>query len=64
MKAAWYDDTGAAREVLVVGELPGPEPGAGEVRVRVEPAGMNPADVKDRQSRGHPVNGSGVLGGE
>jgi len=34
MLAAWYDRQGAASEVLLVGELPDPEPGAGEVRVR------------------------------
>jgi NADPH:quinone reductase-like Zn-dependent oxidoreductase len=35
MHAAWYERKGAAREVLRVGQLPVPEPGSGEVRVRV-----------------------------
>lgn len=48
MKAAWYERTGPAREVLRVGELPTPEPGAGEVRVRLATSGVNPSDVKTR----------------
>jgi NADPH:quinone reductase-like Zn-dependent oxidoreductase len=34
MRAVWYDRQGAADEVLVCGELPTPEAGHGEVRVR------------------------------
>ncbi len=53
MKAAWYDRYGPAREVLVVGELPDPEPGPGEVLVRVRASGVNPSDWKARTgSRG------------
>ena len=52
MKAAWYDRNGSARGVLVVGELPTPEPGPEEVRVRVAVAGLNPADVKRRAGTG------------
>jgi NADPH2:quinone reductase len=48
MRAAWYERTGAAREVLRVGELPTPEPGDGEVRVRLATSGVNPSDVKTR----------------
>lgn len=48
MRAAWYERTGPAREVLQVGELPTPEPGAGEVRVRLATSGVNPSDVKTR----------------
>jgi NADPH2:quinone reductase len=48
MRAAWYERTGPAREVLQVGELPTPEPGAGEVRVRLVTSGVNPSDVKTR----------------
>jgi len=48
MKAAYYDRTGPAREVLTVGELPTPMPGAGEVRVKIEWSGVNPSDVKSR----------------
>jgi NADPH2:quinone reductase len=45
MRAAFYERTGAAREVLVLGELPTPEPGPGEVRVKLATSGVNPSDV-------------------
>ena len=48
MKAAYYTDYGAAREVLRVGELPDPEPGPGEVRVRIRYSGINPSDCNRR----------------
>lgn len=48
MRAAWYEKNGPAREVLTLGELPDPEPGPGEVRVRVVASGVNPTDVKSR----------------
>lgn len=51
MRAAWYTTNGAAREVLVVGELPTPAPAAGEVRVRIAVSGVNPSDVKARLGR-------------
>ncbi|WP_180899893.1 NADPH:quinone reductase [Martelella soudanensis] len=48
MQAAYYDRQGTADEVLVVGNLPDPEPGHGEVRVRIIYSGLNPTDVKAR----------------
>ncbi len=48
MRAAWYEKNGPAREVIKVGELPDPQPGAGEVRVRIQTSGVNPSDVKRR----------------
>src|SRR5512134_1354215 len=48
MRAAWYERTGAAREVLQIDDLPTPEPGDGEVRVRLATSGVNPSDVKTR----------------
>jgi NADPH2:quinone reductase len=48
MKAALYDATGAARDVLKVTEAERPEPGPGQVRVRVHASGINPTDVKAR----------------
>ena len=51
MKAAWYTKNGAARDVLVVGELPTPEPGPGEVLVKIHRSGVNPSDVKSRTAR-------------
>jgi NADPH:quinone reductase len=46
--AAWYERQGKASEVLTVGEMPAPEPGAGEVRVRVRVSAVNPGDTKKR----------------
>jgi NADPH2:quinone reductase len=48
MRAALYDSHGAAREVLRVEEVDRPEPGPGEVRVKVEVSGVNPTDWKSR----------------
>ncbi|MGE6778744.1 NADPH:quinone reductase [Vreelandella titanicae] len=48
MKAAYYEAQGSARDVLKVGELPTPEPGSDEVRVRIHVSGLNPTDVKAR----------------
>ena len=48
MKAAWYEKQGAARDVLVVGEMEDPHPSAGEVRIRIAFSGVNPGDVKKR----------------
>lgn len=48
MLAAWYDEQGPATDVLQVGELPDPEPGPGEVRVRLTVSGISPGDVKKR----------------
>ncbi|HUR89356.1 MAG TPA: NADPH:quinone reductase [Ramlibacter sp.] len=48
MRAAYYERTGPAREVLHVGEMPDPVPGPGEVRVRLQWSGVNPSDVKSR----------------
>ncbi|HEY0601689.1 MAG TPA: NADPH:quinone reductase [Herpetosiphonaceae bacterium] len=50
MKAAWYEQQGAAQDVLVVGEMDDPQPEAGEVRIRVAASGINPGDVKKRQN--------------
>jgi NADPH2:quinone reductase len=48
MKAAFYERVGPARDVLQVADVPQPEPGPGEVRVRLEWSGVNPSDVKSR----------------
>jgi NADPH:quinone reductase len=49
MRAAWYEKQGPAREVLVVGEMPDPQPAAGEVRIRIAASGINPGDLKKRE---------------
>ena len=48
MKAAWFEEFGSAAQCLVLGELPQPEAGAGEVLVKVMTTGVNPSDVKKR----------------
>ena len=59
MRAAWYESNGSARDVLVVGDLPKPEPAAGEVLVRAHVSGVNPSDVKSRAAR--PLAGPRVV---
>ena len=71
MKACWYERTGPAREVLTFGDMPTPEPGPGEVRVKVMVSAVNPSDTKGRSGwRGRPAayprviphqDGSGVI---
>jgi NADPH2:quinone reductase len=53
MKAIWYDRQGPAGEVLQFGELPTPQPGPGEVRVRLYASAVNPADANRRAGRMH-----------
>src|SRR6187431_2512825 len=48
MRAAWYEKNGAAAEVLRVGDVETPEPGPGEVRIKLKTSGVNPSDVKNR----------------
>ena len=51
MRAAWWERNGPAAEVLVLGDMPTPSPGPGEVLVRVMASGVNPSDVKFRAAR-------------
>lgn len=48
MQAVWYEGFGAARDVLILGEMGGVEPGPGEVLVALKASGVNPSDVKLR----------------
>jgi NADPH2:quinone reductase len=48
MRAAWYSQLGGP-EVLTVGDRETPEPGPGEVRVRLATSGVNPSDWKARK---------------
>ena len=49
MRAAYYEQNGAARDVLRVAEVATPQAGPGEVRVKLSTSGVNPSDVKSRQ---------------
>jgi NADPH:quinone reductase len=48
MRAAYYEKNGPVREVLQIGDVETPQPGPGEVRVRLRTSGVNPSDVKSR----------------
>ena len=48
MRAALYERHGSAADVLRVAEIETPEPGPGEVRVRMTLSGVNPTDWKAR----------------
>ncbi len=52
MRAAWYEKQGPAAEVIQIGELPTPQVGPGEVRVRLAFSGVNPSDTKRRTGFG------------
>jgi NADPH2:quinone reductase len=49
VRAVWYERQGPAVDVLEMGTLADPEPGPGEVRVRVTFSGVNPGDAKKRR---------------
>lgn len=49
MRAAYYENNGPANEVLKLGEIETPQPGPGEVRVKLAASGVNPSDVKSRK---------------
>jgi len=48
MRIAYYEQNGAAADVLKLGTVDDPRPGPGEVRVRLRTSGVNPSDVKTR----------------
>lgn len=48
MRAALYRKFGPAREVLELADIETPEPGPGEVLVRLHTSAINPSDVKKR----------------
>lgn len=48
MKAVWYERKGSPHEVLQYGDMPEPQAGPGEVRVKVAVSGLNPSDTKGR----------------
>jgi NADPH:quinone reductase len=48
VRAALYESHGPAAEVLRIAEVDRPEPGPGQVRVKIEMSGVNPTDWKSR----------------
>lgn len=70
MQGAYYESVGSASAVIRLGERPAPQPGPGEVRIRIHASGVNPSDVKARAgARGmltHPYviphsDGAGII---
>ncbi|NNL17924.1 MAG: NADPH:quinone reductase [Boseongicola sp.] len=61
MKAAVYQDTGPAKEVLHIVDVPEPTPGPGEVLVRVAFSAIHPSDVKIRSGARGPLAFSQVV---
>jgi len=61
MKAVWYERTGAAPDVLSFGDMPTPVAGSGEVRIRLEASGVNPADAGRRAGSYRPMEFSRVI---
>ena len=51
MKTALYHRNGPANSVLEIVDKPVPNPGAGEVLVKIATSGVNPSDVKSRAGR-------------
>ena len=48
LRATYFEEFGAAREVLEIGDVESPAPAPGEVLVRLSYSGINPSDVKKR----------------
>ena len=48
MLAAWYKNFGTAKNVLETGEFAEPNPGKGEVKIKIYSSGVNPSDTKKR----------------
>lgn len=58
MRAVVYESTGPAADVLRVVDMSAPEPGPGEVRIKVRYSAINPTDWKSRAgSTARPLNG-------
>jgi NADPH2:quinone reductase len=58
MRAALYESYGPAADVLRIADIDRPEPGPGEVRVRIELSGINPTDWKSRSgATPRPIDG-------
>ncbi|MDA0787286.1 MAG: NADPH:quinone reductase [Proteobacteria bacterium] len=61
MRAAWYAEFGAAKDIFQIGEQDAPTAGDGEVLVRVHATGINPLDVKRRAGLRGPMMGDVMI---
>ena len=61
MRAVWYERQGAAADVLRSGDMDRPEPGPGELRVRLAASGVNPVDCKRRRGGRGAMDGPRVV---
>lgn len=61
MRAVWYERQGAAADVLRIGDMDRPEPGPGELRVRLAASGVNPVDCKRRRGGRGAMDGPRVV---
>src|SRR5258705_5519441 len=61
MKAVGYERPGGARDVLPFGDMPSPGAGPGEVGVRLQASGVNPADAGRRAGSYRPMEFSRVI---
>jgi len=61
MRAAWYTRTGAAADVVQVGEQPLPVPKPVEVRVRVKVSTVNPSDTYRRRGENYAMDAPLVI---
>ena len=61
MRAVWYEQQGAAVDVLRIGDMDRPEPGPGELRVRLAASGVNPVDCKRRRGGRGAMDGPRVV---
>lgn len=52
MRAVWFEKQGPAREVLILGEKPTPDPKPGEVLIRLFASAVNPSDEGIRSGLG------------
>lgn len=55
MLAGWYERSGAAADVITVGDMETPMAGPGEVLVRLHASGINPSDYKRRGNAAAPI---------
>jgi NADPH2:quinone reductase len=61
MRAVWYEANGEAVDVLRSGNMAAPDPGPGEVLVRLAVSGVNPVDVKRRLGGRGPMDAPRVV---